>query len=148
MKRYGGIYLSILLIDFLTKRWAMYACQTPWEIHPYLFCLQVFNRGTAWSFFVTDSTIRYILLIAAIVGIVGYVVMYAYYRWLLQHSIIGEVLVVAGATGNLLDRVLYPGVVDFIGLRYNHWVWPLFNLADLAIIAGVCIMSWHLCKEG
>jgi signal peptidase II len=44
-------------------------------------------------------------------------------------------LVLGGATGNLLDRIWRRGVIDFIDLR----VWPVFNLADLAIVAGVLL---------
>jgi signal peptidase II len=43
-----------------------------------------------------------------------------------------------GAAGNVLDRLRHGGVVDFIDLR----IWPVFNLADLAIVAGVALAGW------
>lgn len=43
-----------------------------------------------------------------------------------------------GATGNVIDRVARDGVVDFIDLR----VWPVFNLADVAIVCGVAAVAW------
>jgi signal peptidase II len=45
-----------------------------------------------------------------------------------------------GATGNTLDRLLRDGVIDFVDLR----VWPVFNVADVAIVAGVASILWSL----
>ncbi|BCV20912.1 signal peptidase II [Moorella sp. Hama-1] len=49
-------------------------------------------------------------------------------------------LMLGGALGNLLDRLRFGYVVDFLDLR----IWPVFNLADMAIVAGVIILCWQL----
>ena len=53
-------------------------------------------------------------------------------------------LVLGGALGNLMDRLRYGGVVDFLDFR----VWPVFNLADTAIFIGACLLVWELLKDG
>ncbi len=49
-------------------------------------------------------------------------------------------LVLGGAIGNLIDRVAYGYVIDFLDFYYNSWHWPAFNVADSAITLGVVLM--------
>jgi signal peptidase II len=49
-------------------------------------------------------------------------------------------LVLGGAIGNLIDRLLYGYVIDFIDVFYQDWHWPAFNIADSAITVGVMLM--------
>jgi signal peptidase II len=49
-------------------------------------------------------------------------------------------LVLGGAVGNLIDRVAYGYVIDFLDVYYNTWHWPAFNIADSAICVGVFLM--------
>ena len=55
-------------------------------------------------------------------------------------------LVLGGAVGNLVDRIITGRVVDFIDVYYRHWHWPTFNVADSAISIGVVLLfieSWQ-----
>jgi len=49
-------------------------------------------------------------------------------------------LMLGGAMGNLIDRVRFGYVIDFLDFR----VWPVFNLADMAIVTGVVLLCWHI----
>jgi signal peptidase II len=49
-------------------------------------------------------------------------------------------LVLGGAVGNLIDRLLYGYVIDFLDVYYQSWHWPAFNIADSAITLGVVLM--------
>ena len=49
-------------------------------------------------------------------------------------------LVLSGAIGNVIDRILYGAVVDFVDLHYAGWHWPAFNIADSAITIGVILL--------
>jgi signal peptidase II len=79
------------------------------------------------------------MIIAVVVAAV--IVFYYRYlsgdRWLIQASL---GLQLGGALGNLLDRVCYGHVIDFVDFK----VWPVFNLADTAIVVAVTILAWHL----
>ena len=55
-----------------------------------------------------------------------------------EAALLGLGAAVGGATGNLIDRLWRGGVVDFIDLRW----WPVFNLADVAIVGGVAAALW------
>ena len=50
--------------------------------------------------------------------------------------------ILGGALGNVLDRVMYGAVVDFIDLHYGNWHWPAFNVADSAICIGAALIIW------
>ncbi|TKJ17755.1 signal peptidase II [Candidatus Woesearchaeota archaeon B3_Woes] len=56
---------------------------------------------------------------------------------------LGSGLVVGGAIGNLIDRILYQGVIDFINLR----IWPSFNIADSALSVGIILLIIYFIKE-
>jgi signal peptidase II len=49
-------------------------------------------------------------------------------------------LIIGGALGNALDRIIHGQVVDFIQWYWRDWYWPAFNLADAAIVLGVAIL--------
>lgn len=49
-------------------------------------------------------------------------------------------LILGGAIGNLIDRVAYGYVIDFLDVYYQDWHWPAFNIADSAICIGVALM--------
>ena len=49
-------------------------------------------------------------------------------------------LILGGAVGNLYDRVAYGYVIDFLDAYYQQWHWPVFNIADSAIVLGVGLM--------
>ncbi|MEI8012968.1 MAG: signal peptidase II, partial [Candidatus Omnitrophota bacterium] len=55
--------------------------------------------------------------------------------------IVGFSLIMGGAVGNLVDRIMLGHVIDFIDLR----IWPVFNIADSAITAGACIILFKCC---
>lgn len=58
-------------------------------------------------------------------------------------------LILGGAMGNISDRLRLGAVVDFLDLHYHHhMIWPTFNLADMAIVAGVFLFLWDISKKG
>ena len=57
-------------------------------------------------------------------------------------------LILGGAIGNLIDRVRYGYVIDFLDVYYQSWHWPAFNVADSAISLGVVLMLLESCGIG
>jgi signal peptidase II len=55
--------------------------------------------------------------------------------------------IIGGALGNLIDRVLYGEVIDFLDFYWGHYHWPAFNVADSCITIGVTITLYYLIKE-
>jgi len=56
-------------------------------------------------------------------------------------------LILGGALGNVIDRILYGHVIDFIDVYYRNWHWPAFNLADSAIVVGAVLIMLLSLRE-
>ncbi|MBF0124462.1 MAG: signal peptidase II [Magnetococcales bacterium] len=56
-------------------------------------------------------------------------------------------LVLGGAIGNLIDRLRFGWVVDFIHWHWYQWSWPVFNIADSAITIGIVLLLWRQLRE-
>jgi signal peptidase II len=95
------------------------------------------NTGIAFSLFRTHGSLVFVFDLVAIGAIL-------YFARRLPPAepwlAVGLGLVLGGAMGNALDRVLSGAVTDFIDLR----VWPVFNLADSAISVGALLVAWRL----
>lgn len=103
-----------------------------------------FNRGIAWGLFHTESTTGFIAITSLVTLIIGSMLWYAYKQIRVGGLATEEMLILAGAISNLVDRVLYTGVLDFIHLHIGKWSFPIFNLADVFIVCGV---AWVMFKH-
>lgn len=140
--------LWVILFDRITKWWALKNCMERCEINPYLAFEVGYNRGVTWGLLYSHSTIVFVLVTTMIIAITAWVCWYAYHERKQGNAIIGEMLVISGSLSNIFDRFWYGGVVDFIELSYGKWLWPSFNIADVAIVCGVVIMLYcHIQKE-
>jgi signal peptidase II len=102
----------------------------------------VLNPGAAFGFLATlPESVRNPFFIAisaaAAVIILLYHVRYAQQRTLASFAL---ALILGGAVGNLLDRLRYGMVVDFLDVHIHQYHWPAFNIADSAISVGVALM--------
>ena len=59
-------------------------------------------------------------------------------------ELIGYSLIIGGIIGNLIDRLFRGFVIDFIDLRFFNYQYPIFNLADSAMVIGVFLIIYHL----
>jgi signal peptidase II len=138
--RYLSLFASIIGIDVVTKRWALAACQQEVFWTPFVSCQVTRNRGIAWGMFHAQSMMPFILVTTSVALIMVILSWHLVHQWRAGHSIIGEVCVLAGASANMIDRLVYAGVIDFIALGYGEYTWPLFNIADVAVVCGVLLM--------
>ena len=137
----------IFIVDRITKHLAMMFAQIPLPIAPGLTFVYVKNRGISWGLLHASTMTVFMLTTLAITAVIGILGIYTYKRWLHNRAIVGECLVLTGAISNLLDRILYCGVIDFIEISYHDWYFPVFNIADVAIVLGVGIMFITLRQE-
>ena len=142
--RYLAIAIIVLLLDQLSKWSALSNLQmgVPVSVLPFMNWLLLFNPGAAFSFLAEGSGWQRGFF--TILGLGASI----YIFWLLYKSQSDKLLCVAlslilgGALGNVLDRVMYGAVVDFIDLYYANWHWPAFNIADSAICVGAALIIW------
>ncbi len=142
LSAYGALALAVLIIDRITKLYALQWCVEPYLFNSFIACRLVFNRGISWGLLHMQSPTGFMLVSLGIVIITTLLLAYAISRSRQGHCIAGEIMVVAGSISNVYDRVVYGGVVDFIQLSYNGYSWPIFNIADSAIVAGVGLMLY------
>jgi signal peptidase II len=133
---------AIMLADQLTK-WAVLAHFAPGErreLTGFFNLVLVFNKGAAFSFLAdaagwqTPILVAFALVAAVIVSV------------LLMRSpgrrlfCAGLALILGGAVGNVIDRLRFGYVVDFLDFHAGAWHWPAFNVADSAITVGAVLL--------
>jgi len=142
---YFLVSLAVLLMDQWTKGVVMRTFQVHESrgVVSGLFDLTyVQNSGAAFGLFASvDSSVKAIVLnsVAVLVFLIvsGYALRSSHKSVRLQ---VGLALILGGAVGNLLDRVRFTYVVDFLDFSISGHHWPAFNLADSAICAGVALL--------
>ena len=142
----------ILITDILTKRWALAALGGGERIDLFggLVPLTLaFNKGAAFSIHFGDAS-RWIFLGLSLVALWVLAALYRAAQPGDRLRLWAVSLVMAGALGNLLDRVRWNrGVVDFIGpIDLGFMLWPVFNVADMAITCGGVLLVLSLWQEG
>jgi signal peptidase II len=143
MLRLLWVSLAVILLDQGTKVWIQ-AVFEPYEslpVLPFFNLVLVFNTGAAFSFLGDASGWQRWFFIA--LALVVSLVLLAWLRRLGEGERLtgwGLVLVLGGAVGNLIDRVLLGHVVDFLDFHWAGWHWPAFNVADMAITCGVALL--------
>jgi lipoprotein signal peptidase len=134
-------------LDVVTKTWAATHLDTypgTVEVWPhYVTLVLARNRGGAWGLLQTASeNVRRPFFLLVSVAAIAFIM--TLYRRLQarQHALRwGLPLVLGGALGNVLDRVRYGHVIDFIDCHIREKHWPTFNVADIAICVGVGLMA-------
>ncbi len=142
--RYLTIAVVTLLLDQLSKWSALSNLQlgVPEPVLPFMNWLLLFNPGAAFSFLAQSSGWQRWFF--TVLGLAAS----AYIVWLLRESLGDKMLcwalslILGGALGSVLDRIMFGAVVDFIDLHYANWHWPAFNIADSAICIGAALIIW------
>ena len=126
------VIIGILALDIATKYWAFHYLQPVGSIpviENIFHLTYVENPGAAFGI-LQDQ--RWVFIIATVLTL-GFIV------WFLRNIDpdvkllrCGLALIVAGAIGNLIDRILLGYVIDFLDFR----VWPVFNVADISVVVG------------
>ena len=110
-------------------------------IMPYFNLTYVHNTGAAFSF-LSEAGGWQRWFFAGLAFVIS-IVIAVWLARLKQHETLLAValsLVLGGAIGNLIDRLAYGYVIDFLDVYYQTWHWPAFNIADSAITLGVILM--------
>lgn len=152
------VALTTFVLDQLSKYWIVqvfwpqtgcdplnfakaYLCSH--TVTPFMDLTMAWNKGVSYGLFAQDSDLgRWFLISFSIVAMIGFFI------WL-ANSIcpvlaLGIGLIIGGAAGNALDRVIYEAVADFVLLHAFGYNWYIFNIADVAIVLGAVLLFYHL----
>ena len=156
--RWLGLSFSVLAADQATKLAVERATDSGWShavIPGFLDLVHTRNRGIAFGM-LSDSNSPWMQILLIFFSLLAACVM----AWLLlsgraggQRSHAGLALILGGAVGNVLDRMMQGSVVDFILVYFRSFHWPAFNLADSAIVIGaglvlLDLLAGHHAMEG
>lgn len=143
MLKWVWLSLLVIVVDQSSKYLAESQLQwgQPVEIFSWFNFFLAYNTGAAFSFLSNADGWQRWFFIG--VGIIAVTIIVVWMRRLSSDqrlSAISLALILGGAIGNIIDRVLWGHVIDFIDWHYQGWHWPVFNIADSAISAGVALM--------
>jgi len=136
------IVTSVILLDQVTKFLALRFLQLNIPvplIKNFLNLTLVHNRGAAFGFF-QNQLLMFVLVSFFAMGFIVFNLKNK------KNSIILKVslsLILGGCVGNLIDRLRFGFVIDFLDLR----VWPVFNIADSVITIAALFLTWELCTK-
>jgi len=137
-----AIAALVVIIDQLTKQWIManFALHEQQNVIPGIFDLvYVTNTGAAFGFMAgSKSWLRHLFFVGVAITALIFII-YAYSHLKRQNKIFTYALglIGGGAIGNLIDRLRFGSVVDFLDFYLGNHHWPAFNVADSAITVGV-----------
>jgi len=143
-----GVSMLVVALDQLTKFLVSESLQlnqsmTLWPNFFYFTYTQ--NRGTAFGFMSDmDLDVRILIFIAIVIA--AAFIFYSYQRVIHEENWVSQValgLVWGGALGNLVDRLVYGKVIDFIDIRYDDARWLVFNAADFFVTIGVLYLFFE-----
>jgi len=156
MLRWLWLSLGVVLLDQITKQLAeaLLTAYRSLEVLPFFDLTLMYNKGAAFSFLSDHSGWQRWFFVALAIGVSGVLVVWlkrlrSDEKWVA----LALALIIGGALGNVIDRILFGQVIDFVDLFYRadaclpgfyrldltcHW--PAFNLADAAISIGVALM--------
>ncbi len=135
-----GIATLVLLADQLHKAWMLYVydigAKGTVTLTPFFDLVLVWNQGVSYGLLAQRTELgRWGLILFAFAAVIALVVWLARITSPLAAAAIG--LIIGGAVGNAVDRILYGAVADFFSLHAFGFEWYVFNIADTAIVAGV-----------
>jgi len=129
-----------LIADQASKAWMLYVYDIGAKgvvtVTPFFDLVLVWNRGVSYGLLPQDSDLgRWALILFAFAAAFALVIWLARVTSPLAAAAMG--LVIGGAVGNAIDRILYGAVADFFSFHAYGYQWYIFNIADVAIVAGV-----------
>lgn len=138
---FGVISFLVVVVDQLTKWWvkASFAIHDGLEVIPGFFNLvHVRNTGVAFGFLAgsSGSWRPWFFSAVAVLALVAIFFMFRHFRSQGVLYLYALASIAGGAIGNLIDRLCYGSVIDFLDFYYKTWHWPAFNVADSAIVVG------------
>ena len=140
--RWLWLTLAIIFVDQASKYWAEKILQRDTvPIFSWFDLSLVHNNGAAFGFLNQAGGWQHVFFVTLAL-VVSSVILFMLKALKPQerHLAIAYCLIIAGALGNAIDRIIYQYVVDFVHWFYQSWHYPHFNVADMAIFFGAALL--------
>lgn len=144
------IIIIILLVgaDQLLKQLVMQALSGPASItviENFFYIVHRRNTGAAWSFLADASW--GITILSVLSGLASIVLLVLTLRLKKARYKATLALMTAGAVGNLIDRIRFRSVTDFLDFHFGAYIFPTFNVADMCLVIGTILLSWYVLRD-
>ncbi len=132
----------VFALDQISKFWILKVAnldeRPPIQITPFLDLLMAWNEGVSYGLLTTR--LQPVLVLVSLLICAVLLMWLARATAAIAAAALG--LIIGGAIGNALDRLLHGAVADFVHLHWGSWSWYVFNVADIAIVAGVLLLVY------
>ena len=150
LARWLALATFVVLLDQASKIWVLgsFRYMESLAVTPFFNLVLVYNSGAAFSFLAGAGGWQKWFFVVLALGVSGWLLN------LLRHHAPERLLpaalslILGGAIGNVIDRLRFDAVVDFLDFHVAGYHWPAFNVADSAITVGVVLMLWHQFRYG
>ncbi|MBK8336097.1 MAG: lipoprotein signal peptidase [Sterolibacteriaceae bacterium] len=145
-----GLSLLVIVLDQITKYAITHSMSfgQSVEITPFFDLVLVYNPGAAFSFLAHhDGWQRWLFTVLAI-AVSGWLAVLLRRHCAERLLPLALALIIGGALGNVIDRMLLGAVIDFLYFHWGRHGFPAFNVADSAISVGVALMLWQQFSPG
>lgn len=127
----------VFMLDRLSKYYVVSYLTHPVYVTKFLIVEKIFNRGIVWGIMNNGDNLSFIIMSVLVIVVYMIMLFFLTSHTRFQQDSYGVALILSGGFANIIDRLLYGGVVDFITISYAGFSWPTFNIADMAIVCGV-----------
>ncbi|MFQ5481788.1 MAG: signal peptidase II [Nitrospinaceae bacterium] len=143
---------GLIILDQFTKMWIQIHVPENHSlvvIRNFFSITHIRNPGVAFGWFASHTSQFKVpvFIIFSIIAIIAILIFFYQTPSHHQVSLIGLILLFSGAIGNLIDRIMYHEVVDFLDFYHNGVHWPAFNIADSCITIGVGFLFLDLFRK-
>jgi len=145
---YFGFTFLVIILDQASKiivRSTINLHETIRVTEKFFWLTNIQNSGAAFSLFSNDNTLtKYLLILVSIIAMVILTILILKSKSKIEQVVFA--LILGGAAGNLIDRIIFGKVTDFLWCDFPDLImerWPVFNLADSSIVIAITIMIIH-----
>ncbi len=142
--RWLALAALVILLDQASKLWVLgsFHLGESLPMTSFFNLVLVYNSGAAFSFLSDAGGWQKWFFVALALVISGWLVVMIRQHAAERLQPLAFALVLGGALGNVIDRLRFGAVVDFLDFHVAGWHWPAFNVADSAITVGVVLLLW------
>lgn len=139
-----AVALLVLVADQAVKQWIVGTVMDPprvIEVTTFFNLVMAWNRGVSFGLFYHEADIVRWILVAVALAITGFLV---HWLWRAERRLVavGLGMAIGGAIGNVIDRIRWGAVADFLDFHVAGYHWPAFNVADAGIVIGVMLLVY------
>ncbi len=142
--RWYALAAIVIVLDQITKQVVLASIQLGETIYvaPFWNWVLTYNRGAAFSFLASEEGWQRWFFTALALAVSGWIVFMLRSHAAQKLLSLSLALIMGGALGNVIDRIRFGAVVDFVQWHAAGFYWPAFNVADSAITVGAVLMVW------